>query len=291
MENTKINALPESILVRKQTKQIIKHFKKDGEDYTLFVNLRFDDDCRNGHNSFAITGSLYSKHYKVEPNRNTYCIASGCIHKDIAKHAPEIAHLIKWHLCSTDGPLHYISNTLFHAGDLDCWGKKKGEPYNFTRKLKFDNNPFLYTPKKNLLEFIDLVGIEADWKDYKIVEIEHRNSLNKNEYQFKPKYSFSGMDIDEWHEAPFDSLEEANNFVEAMTNCKVEIVSEATSYGEGKERDLKAARSCAIEDLGLDLSDEQLMLPKEELKQILLARLPELMQRFKTEIEKLGFIY
>jgi hypothetical protein len=187
--------------------------------------------------------------------------------------------------------MHYIYNVLYHAGDLDCWGRSKGEPYNSTRKLKFDNSPFLYKPKKNLLEFIDLVGIEADWKDFKIVEIKHSNSLNKNEYQYKSNYSFAGMDIDKWHEAPFDNLQEANNFVEAMTNCKVEIISEATSYGEGKERDLKAARNSAIEDLGLEISDQQLMLPKEELKQVLLARLPALMQRFKSEIEKLGFIY
>jgi hypothetical protein len=290
MENTKINALPESILVKNQKKQIVKHFKEDGEDYTLFINLRFDDDCRNGHNSFAITGSLYSKRYTQEPTNENYLLSYGCIHDDIIKHSPELDHLIKWHLCSTDGPMHYISDTLFHAGDLDCWGKKKGDPYNFTRKLKFDNNPFLYKPKKNLLEFIDLVGVQADWKDFKIVEIEHKNSL-KHEYQYKPKYSFNGMNTDKWHEAPFDTLQEVNNFVEAMTNCKVEIISEPTSYGDGKERDLKAARNCAIEDLGLELSDEQLMLPKEELKQILLARLPELMQRFKSEMEKLGFIY
>jgi hypothetical protein len=308
-----LTTLPESILVKNQKKQIIKHFKEDGEARTLFINLRFDDSCGNGHNTFAITGNLHAWHYnddiEAKQQRDRKLISSGCIHNDIAKNAPELEHLIKWHGCTTDGPTHYISNVLYHAGDLDCWGKKKGEPYKFTEKLKFDNNPFLYKPKKNLLEFIDRLKDETHKKwgqyhmhnlqglikycsgDFKIIEIEHKNSLNKHEYQYKPKYSFNGMNIDKWHEAPFDTLEEANNFVYAMTNCKVEIISEPTSYGEGKERDLKSARSSAIEDLGLELSDEQLMLPKEELTKVLLARLPALMQRFKAEIEKLGFIY
>jgi hypothetical protein len=287
MENTTLNTLPESILVKNEKKQIVKHFKEDGQDHTLFINLRFDDSCGNGHNSFAITGSLYSKHYTVEPYGDTYCIASGCIHKDIAKYAPELEHLIKWHLVSTDGPMHYIANVLFHAGDLDCWGRKKGEPYNFTKKLKFDNNPFFYKPKKNLLGFIDLVGIEADWKDFKIVEIKHKDH-GTNKYQYKSNYSFAGMNIDKWHEAPFDDLDEANNFVYAMTNCKVEIVSETTSYGEGKEREFEAARNAAVWP---EATNEQLSLSKEDLKKLLLKRLPELMQRFKAEIEKLGFIY
>jgi hypothetical protein len=30
---------------------------------------------------------------------------------------PEIAHLVKWHLCEDGVPLHYIANTLYHAGE------------------------------------------------------------------------------------------------------------------------------------------------------------------------------
>lgn len=41
--------------------------------------------------------------------------------------------LRRWHLCSVDGtPMHYIANTLFLAGDKDCWGLRKGE----TRQYK-----------------------------------------------------------------------------------------------------------------------------------------------------------
>jgi len=47
--------------------------------------------------------------------------ACGCLHDEIRQHFPELAHLIKWHLVSTDGPLHYIANTLYHLekGNLE----------------------------------------------------------------------------------------------------------------------------------------------------------------------------
>ena len=287
MGNT-LNTLPSSILTKNQKKHIIKHFKENDKNYTLFINLRFDDECNNGHNSFAVTGSLYRGSYEVAPKNEKYLLSCGSIHDDITKYAPELAYLIKWHLTSTDGPMHYLANTLYNASDLDCWGRKKGEPYNFTRKLKFDNSPFLYKPSKELLSFIDLVGISANWKDFKIVEIHHKNSKNKNEYQFSPKYSFNGMNTEEWYNAPFNNLQEANNFVAAMTTCKVEIVEEATAFGEGKDRDFKAARNSAVWS---EATDEQLSLPKEDLKKLLLERLPALMQNFKSDMEKLGFTY
>ena len=28
---------------------------------------------------------------------------------------------------SSDEPMHYIANTIYHASDKDCWGLKKGE--------------------------------------------------------------------------------------------------------------------------------------------------------------------
>ena len=73
----------------------------------LVVTIRHDDSCGNGHNTFSITGSTYD--------------TSGCIHETIGMYFPELTYLFKWHNCSTDGPLHYIENTMFlsTAGDLE----------------------------------------------------------------------------------------------------------------------------------------------------------------------------
>jgi hypothetical protein len=64
-------------------------------------------------------------------NRNDS--ASGCLHEEVAKAFPEIAHLLKWHL--TDGvsgmPMHYKANGLYW---LQMHTKRKAlssEPYEW----------------------------------------------------------------------------------------------------------------------------------------------------------------
>ncbi len=99
------------------TKQQYKSFgpkavKGYGANAVIWAHLRYDDECGNGHNSFAITGS-------VKKGRED--LAGGCLHEDIATVFPELAPLIKWHLCSSDGPMHYIANTVYWVkqGNLD----------------------------------------------------------------------------------------------------------------------------------------------------------------------------
>jgi len=98
------------------TKDQKQHFTKrvdiDGKDCKITVQVRFDDECGNGHNTFAITADI--------PRLGMF----GCLHDEIREHFPELAHLIRWHLVSTEGPIHYIANTTYFASATD-W---KGDP-------------------------------------------------------------------------------------------------------------------------------------------------------------------
>jgi hypothetical protein len=58
--------------------------------------------------------------------------------------------------------------------------------------------------------------------------------------------------------------------------------------GEGKDRDLDAAREAATWP---EATDEQLMTEPVELKDMLLDRLPGLMSEFKAAVESLGLVY
>ncbi len=101
--------LPKSKLTKKQ---VFKSPKKQiSDDESMIVEIRFDDECGNGHNSFAVTSEI---------RENGRMVSCGCQHDEVKAHFPEYSHLIKWHLCSTDGPLHYLANTIYHAenGDL-----------------------------------------------------------------------------------------------------------------------------------------------------------------------------
>lgn len=97
--------------IQQQEKKFRKSWTDGAHDMTLVVKVRHDDSCGNGHNSFAITGSLYDGKPLCERN----LLTCGCIHDEIVKHMPELAKYIKWHLSSTDGPMYYVENTLYHA--------------------------------------------------------------------------------------------------------------------------------------------------------------------------------
>ncbi len=282
MQNT--IELPKSVLTKKQVKTLGPvEYTEHGQKYRIKAEIRYDDECGNGHNSFAITGDIS----RATANGRWQEDACGCIHENIAKHFPDYAKYIKWHLTSSNGPMHYVANTVYHASDRDYNGKLKGEPYLFERKLMFNDVPFLYKPTKELLAFIDEVGIDAAWGNFELIELHHKENA-KGGYQYKPKVSIALMPVTEWYKAPFDTWDEANNFIHAMTHCRVEIVKRATAYGEGKERDFDAARACAGWP---EATDEQLSLPKDELKKLLLDRLPPLLLEFKRDVEELGFTY
>jgi hypothetical protein len=78
-----------------------------GHGALIKAEVRYDDRCCNGHNTLSITGTIYI------PGRRDI-EAGGCLHDAIAKHFPELEPFIKWHLVSTDGPMHYLSNTRYH---------------------------------------------------------------------------------------------------------------------------------------------------------------------------------
>jgi len=112
---------PASVLTKKQRRTYGPKLINGGK-LRITAEVRYDDQYGNGHNSFAITGTIDRKE-----NGRWVDDCGGCIHEEIAKHFPELAPLIKWHLTSSDGPMHYIANTIHHAGNRDCWGLLEGE--------------------------------------------------------------------------------------------------------------------------------------------------------------------
>lgn len=108
--------LPKSQLTKSQARTWGRTFTERGQTFRLDVVARFDDRCGNGHNTFAVTAELY---------RGREWVAGGCLHDEVARHVPELAPMLKWHLTSTDGPMHYLANTLYHASDVNWNGEPK----------------------------------------------------------------------------------------------------------------------------------------------------------------------
>lgn len=243
--------MTKSIITYNQKKKIVKHFQEDGKTKTIVINIRYDDECRNGHNSFAITGTILRGKFETEKGvHDRYWEACGCIHDEIAKHAPELKHLIKWHHMNSDGPMHYISNTMYHARDTDCDGLKKGEYGAY--KMHVINNDISTKQTVTL---------------YKTGEM----------YSYKP----ISKNLEKSNKAEQEMLDD---FVNSLTvSCNIIKINCGWSKSEGKGIDLEAARNCAIWS---DATLEQLS-DKAQLE----ARLPALIEEFKQVIKELGFTF
>jgi hypothetical protein len=103
-----------------QHQLITKKFKNvviNGHEVDFLINLYYDDGCQNGYNTFYITCEEYKKGSSWNPNRQ---LSAGPMHSTIKKYFPQFAHLIKWHLCSSVGPMRYIVDALFYAKDVGC---------------------------------------------------------------------------------------------------------------------------------------------------------------------------
>lgn len=262
--------LPESKLVKSQTKtfeRIVEGVEK------VKVKVRWDDECGNGHNTFAITGThwewgqRYSNVSGLPLDIGWAEQGSGCIHEQIARVAPDLAHLIKWHLVSADGPWGYFENTRYHAWDLNHWGRRVG----------------------------DIIGI-----DFPVFEQgTYKSSVGKDagqvvEYQrYKEgNIHFSGQSGVHLAKA---KKEEVQLMIVQHCTAKKEADPSLIKYfwcgpwwnfeyeDEGKPADLEAARNSAIWP---DATLEQLR-DKQQLE----ARLPALMEEFKKDVEALGFVY
>lgn len=110
----------DSVVVENRVQGFEKTWKENDKNYKIVVYVRYDDRCKNGHNTFSITGDIFE---------NGLWFSGGCLHKDVVENFPEFEHLIKWHLCSSDGPLHYIENSMYWAGKRGwCHGAKDDPP-------------------------------------------------------------------------------------------------------------------------------------------------------------------
>lgn len=244
------------------------------------AEIRFDDECGNGHNTFAMTADIYKP-----VNGRKREIAGGCCHDDIAAAFPELAHLIKWHLFDTSGPMHYVANTLYHAGNRDHWGKVAGEPRAFETFIQFGDNPIKHKPGRGFVKWLASCAPlhSADPYDFEVLPFYHDDRKTFAE----PKYTFGGF-ANRWHECPFDTEAEAMDFLYALRHCSPVFVNIPTAWGEGKERDLKAARATAVWP---DATDEELSADKDTLKLALLKRLPYLIKAFREDIEAAGLLW
>jgi len=267
--------MKESTLTKRQATTLTKKIR-NGKGH-INVKIRYDDNCGNGHNSFSITGDIFNS---PTSELDRYHEMGGCIHEEIIKYFPKLKKYIKWHLTSSDGPMHYLSNTLYNAGDKDHNGYHKGQVDSWEKKIKFGNFPILFSVNRDFQKWLEEVKAEGSNYDFEVIGIDH-----KDRKTYGTHYTFGGFG-ETWYDCPFQTEEEAVSFLAALQSFDFKTVEVATSRSDGKERELDAARNSAVWP---EATDKCLM--SDNLKEALEARLPSLMNEFRRDMEELDFIF
>ena len=101
-----------------------------GDKADIIVKIRLNDECKNGHQDFAITADIY----KTGMRSDRSFLAGGCCHDDILKHFPEFKIFVNLHLCDFAGvPMYAVENGFYHLRE----GFNKTKPTNDNFKKEF----------------------------------------------------------------------------------------------------------------------------------------------------------
>lgn len=139
---------------------------KDGN--IMRIRIRLNDECKNGHQDFAITADVWQR---GKPRTDRYWIMGGCCHDEILAVRPDLKLFVDLHLCDYTGvPMYAIENGFYHLRE----GFNESKPGQPDFKSKFcdyyritpDQFDILNTSQNQLQYGIKLqsLGILKQWK-------------------------------------------------------------------------------------------------------------------------------
>lgn len=151
------------------------------------VNIRLNDECKNGHADFAITGTVYEQY----ANGRWFDAEGGCIHDVIARCFPKFKPFIDLHLCDAKGaPMYAQANGFYHL---------RNSPREMTMKyLRITDQEYdrFFREAEDQLYFtylLQIMGIPARWEEEARAAIRQLEELtgdtfvdHSERYQFTP---------------------------------------------------------------------------------------------------------
>jgi len=147
----------------------------------IFVKIRLDDECKNGHQDFSITGDIYEA---GKPKIDRYFISGGCIHHDILKHFPEFDIFIRLHLADYEGiPMYAVENGFYHL--REGFSKTPTSSPEFAKEFKeyyrLTDSQYKHLSKsRNKLQYalnLQKLGILDSWKEEAKAAIQYLQQL------------------------------------------------------------------------------------------------------------------
>jgi hypothetical protein len=134
----------------------------DVDGNPMYINIRLNDEYKNGHQDFGITANIYQK---GKPKIDRYYIAGGCCHDEILKARPDLKIFVDLHLCDYSGaPMYAIGNGFyFLKGENSGKSPKVAKDYLRLTESEFQK---VLTCENEIQLGVDLVemGVIKRWK-------------------------------------------------------------------------------------------------------------------------------
>lgn len=149
---------------------------KDGNKWKIEISL--DDDCKNGHQDFSLTGTCWEKG-KICIDRNM--LFGGACGDTIVKLFPEYEIFERLHLCDFNGsPMYPIENAIYNA-------KRNGKEslQNYLRLTDLETETLMqYLEEELAFRFhLENMGVVARWKEEANEAIKKLEELTGNEFE------------------------------------------------------------------------------------------------------------
>lgn len=162
----------------KTTKLLFVDNRLDNEGNQWKIEISLDDDCKNGHQDFSLTGTCWEKG-KLCIDRNMKF--GGACGDTIIKLFPEYEIFERLHICDFNGaPMYAVENGMYHA-------KRQGKDslQNYLRLTELEAETLMqYLDEKLAFRFhLENMGIVARWKEEANEAIKKLEELTGKEFE------------------------------------------------------------------------------------------------------------
>ena len=221
----------------KTTKLLFVDNRLDNEGNQWKIEISLDDDCKNGHQDFSLTGTCWEKG-KIRIDRNMKF--GGACGDTIVKLFPEYEIFERLHTCDFNGsPIYPIENAICHA-------KRNGKESlkNYLRLTDLETETLMqYLDEEIAFRFhLENMGVVARWKEEANEAIKKLEELTGNEFENVSTKS---------HYTPLTE-EERNEYKEKQ----LQGYFDADKIQERKEQKIQDKKRKQIEKLKLAAKNE-----------------------------------
>lgn len=179
----------------------------DSQGNPMYIKIRLNDECNNGHQDFAITADIYQN---GKPKIDKYFIAVGCCHEEILKARPDLKIFVDLHLCDYKGiPMYATANCFYFLR-------------NGFNNVKPDNEVF-----------------KTEFCEYYRITPEQFDILNTSENEIQLSIHIIELGIlDQWE----TQANKAISILEEMTGKKFLVDSKRTQFNAPTEEQFLAEK-------------------------------------------------